>query len=94
MQIVNLIKNPKGGKVKAFFAVEWLDKMIIRDCKLIENENGEMFAAMPSRQYEHKGEKKWSSIVQIFDQNLLDKITAAAKAEYNKGNADDSEIPF
>lgn len=83
MEIVNLTKNTKGGAVKAFFSVEWPDKLIIRDCKLVESKKGELFAAMPSRQYEHNGEKKWTSIVEIYDEKVLDKITAAARQAYD-----------
>jgi DNA-binding cell septation regulator SpoVG len=53
MKITNLT-IAKSGKLRAFFSVEWPDKMVIRDCKLIESDNGELFAAMPSRQYEDK----------------------------------------
>lgn len=87
-------KNPKGGKLKAFFAVEWPDKLVIRDCKLIESDKGELWAAMPSRQYEHNGEKKWTSIVQILDQAILDKITMLARQAYHGGAERQDDIPL
>jgi DNA-binding cell septation regulator SpoVG len=86
MKIANLYPNKTNGKVKAFFSLEWPDKMVIRDCKLIEGNNGELFAAMPSRQYTDKkdGKEKWTSIVQILDDALLNKITALARSTYDE----------
>lgn len=94
MKITNMQKSTKGGKLKAFFAVEWPDKMIIRDCKLFENDKGELFAKMPDRQYEKDGVKKWTSIVQILDQAILDKITALARQAYNGDTPRREENPF
>ena len=69
------------GKLKAFFSVDLGTKLVIRDCKLVEGENG-LFVGMPSRQYEHNGQTKWSNIVQILDKSLLEEIQDAAIKEY------------
>lgn len=100
--IANMFLNKTDGKVKAFFSLEWPDKMVIRDCKLIEGNNGELFAAMPSRQYTDKktGDQKWTSIVQILDDALLEKISVLAREEYaaktgNTGSSSqDDSVPF
>lgn len=101
MKIANLFPNKQDGKIKAFFTLEIPDKLVIRDCKLIQSDSGELFAAMPSRQYTDKkdGKQKWAGVVQILDNSLLDKITALARKEYdaNVGGhtpQGDSDIPF
>lgn len=101
MMISNFYPNKTKGKVKAFFSLEWPDKMVIRDCKLIEGNNGELFAAMPSRQYTDKktGEQKWTSIVQILNDALLEKISVLARQEYaaktgNSSPPQDQDVPF
>jgi DNA-binding cell septation regulator SpoVG len=101
MKIVNLYPNKANGKVKAFFSLEWPEKMVIRDCKLIEGNNGELFAVMPSRQYTDKktGDQKWTSIVQILDDALLEKISVLARQEYEvktgtSSSSSDESIPF
>jgi DNA-binding cell septation regulator SpoVG len=100
MKISSLYPNKTNGKVKAFFSLEWPDKMVIRDCKLIEGNTGELFAAMPSRQYTDKktGQEKWTSIVQILDEVLLDKITVLARQEYDAktggGSSQEENVPF
>ncbi len=94
-----IIKNmrPLNGdsKVKAFFSVEWPGKMTINDCKLVEGTNG-IFAAMPSREYVDKktNQKKYQSIVYV-EQDLLDKISRAAKDAYSPSpGVPEGDIPF
>lgn len=96
MQIKNMRKISNGGKTVAFFSVEWPGKMTINDCKLIEGRNG-LFAGMPSRKYTDKqGQEKYQSIVYV-EQDLLNKISLAAQAEYgptSPANEAESDIPF
>lgn len=99
MIIKNLRKFSNGGKVVAFFSVEWPGKMTVNDCKLVAGQHG-LFAGMPSREYTDKqGQKKYQSIVYV-EQDLLNRISKAAEAEYNKGreqmpaSAPESDIPF
>ena len=89
------------SKIKAFFSVEYPGHMTINDCKLVEGKNG-LFAAMPSRQYDDKktGEKKYQSIVYV-EQDLLNKISNAAREEYGRltgatkpAQSDNDDIPF
>ena len=94
-----IIKNMRpltgDSKVKAFFSVEWPGKMTINDCKLVEGKNG-IFAAMPSREYVDKktNEKKYQSIVYV-EQDLLDKISRAAKDAYSPSSGSpEGDIPF
>lgn len=100
IKISQMMKTSNAGKIKAFFNVDLGTKMVIRDCKLVEGTNG-IFAAMPSRQYEHNGQTKWSQIVQILDNKLLEDIQTAALKEYgyapNRGpepNPADDDLPF
>lgn len=97
MIIKNMRKINGSSKVVAFFSVEWEGKMTVNDCKLIAGQNG-LFAGMPSRKYTDKnGQEKYQSIVYV-EQDLLNKISLAAEAEYNKGNepkqAPSNDIPF
>lgn len=95
MIIKNMKKLDNGSKVKAFFTVSFPGKMDINDCKLVEGRNG-LFAAMPSREYIDKktNEKKYQSIVYV-EQDLLDKISRAAKDAYSPSSGGpEGDIPF
>jgi DNA-binding cell septation regulator SpoVG len=99
MKIANLKKLNGDSKVKAFFSVQ-TPKMDINDFKLVEGKDGKLYAMPPSKQYEHKGETKYSSIVYITDDSLRDKITELAREEYFRGQmpendvTPDDDIPF
>ncbi|RPI52219.1 MAG: hypothetical protein EHM49_05960 [Deltaproteobacteria bacterium] len=89
MQIINLRKierNPaeRGGKIKAVFDIDF-GHILVRGCKLIEGSNG-LWAAMPSRTYLDKGQKKWESVVQIKDTKIMDVLTHGAREIYEKGD--------
>jgi DNA-binding cell septation regulator SpoVG len=96
--IKNMRKLNGDSKVVAFFSVEWPGKMEINDCKLVAGQHG-LFAGMPSREYIDKqtNQKKYQSIVYL-EQDLLNRVSQAAEAEYNKGNepkqAPTDDIPF
>jgi DNA-binding cell septation regulator SpoVG len=93
MIIKNMRKYSNGGKVVAFFSVEWPGKMTVNDCKLVQGNNG-VFAAMPSREYiDKQGEKKWQPVVWV-EQELLVKISNAAQAEYVGLSESAPPIPF
>ena len=83
MEIINLFKVNNGGKLKATFTVE-TPKLSIRDFKLVEGENGELWAAPPSRTYQDRktGQTKWVNIVSITDVDLLNQISLKARAIY------------
>lgn len=99
MNIKNLRKVENCGKLKAFFSVEWDGKMTVNDCKLVEGKNG-LFAAMPSKEYLDKktNQKKYESIVYA-EQDLLNKISRMAQAEYERLSgkrepAQEEDVPF
>lgn len=92
MEISNM-RKVNYGKLRAFFRVTWPGKMEVNDFKLIEGNNGELFCRPPDRQYEKDGEKKWAPIVSILDENLRQKITDAARAEYY-GDQHQEDIPY
>ena len=94
MIIKNLHRLNGDSKVKAFFSVEWPGKLTINDCKLVEGKNG-IFAAMPSREYVDKktNEKKYQSIVYV-EQELLNKISQAARQAYSPDESTGADIPF
>ena len=96
MEIKYLTKLTKPGKIRAFFTVEFPDKMIIRDCKLIQNEDGSFFVGLPSRKYtDRDGKEKWTNIVEILDADLKTRISEMAKQEYLGPQEENSEdIPF
>lgn len=98
MKIKYLTKITKPGKLRAFFTVEWPNHLIIRDCKLIQNDDGSMFAGFPSRKYTDKdGKDKWTNIVEILDAGLRNKIGELAFQEYQgipQDQNNDSDISF
>lgn len=97
MKINNMRKLTKPGKLRAFFDVEWPDKMTICGMKLMQGDDGGLWAATPSREYEKDGQKKWAPIVLIHDPALRNKISELARIEYG-GPEDtpdtDQDIPF
>lgn len=96
MKVLNLFKINNGGKIKAFYSID-LGPLTIRDVKLVEGNAGELWAAMPSKEYNNKkGEKKWSGIIQVSNQALMDKISELGRKAYNGETAeeDDVDIPF
>lgn len=96
MEIKHMTKLTKPGKIRAFFSVEIPNKMVIRDCKLVQNDDGSFFAGFPSRKYTDKdGNEKWTNIIEILDKDLKAKIGELARKEY-QGTVDSPEddIPF
>lgn len=98
MKIKHLTKLTKPGKLRAFFTVEWPNHLIIRDCKLIQNDDGSMFAGFPSRKYtDRDGNEKWTNIIEVLDAKLRAKIGELALQEYQglpQSADNDSDIPF
>lgn len=92
MKIINIKKTDNTGKLKAFFDLE-TSKLTIYGCKLLEGREGVLWAAMPSRQYEHEGQKKWQPIVTITDEELLNRISVLARSAYEITESD-KEVPF
>lgn len=98
---ISMMTKKDMGNLKGFCTIEINNKIVIRDCKIMNSANG-MFVAMPSRQYEDRdGNKKWTNIVQITDKKLLEQIQEAALKEYGYSPSvgpepvsDDSEFPF
>jgi DNA-binding cell septation regulator SpoVG len=85
MKVVNLYKIPNAtGRIKATFSIDF-GIILVRDCKLIENGNGQLWAAMPNRSYMENGQKKFAGIVQIKDTKIMDVITNAAREVYEAG---------
>lgn len=91
---INDFRKVDKGKLRAFFSIEWPDKLIIYDMKLMENDKGELWAATPARQYEKDGVKKWAPIVRILDHGIIEKITMLARKAYDGGGTDEKQIPF
>ena len=62
----------------------------------MENEKGELWVALPSKEYTDKeGAKKYEYIVRIKDRALLDKITDLAKQEFTQENQlHEDDVPF
>lgn len=92
MNIKNM-RKVNAGKTVAFFSVEWPGKMTVNDMKLIQGAKG-IFAATPSRKYTDKNtnQEKWTPIVYL-EQDLLQKVSAAAEAEYQKLSGTNSQQP-
>ena len=91
MRIINLWKISKApGRIKATFSIDF-GILIIRDCKLIEGDRGELWAAMPNRTYTENGVKKFAGIVQIKETKIMDVITNAARDVYDRGKKDGVE---
>jgi DNA-binding cell septation regulator SpoVG len=85
MKIVNLYKIPNTpGRIKATFSIDF-GILLIRDCKLISGQDGDLWAAMPNRSYMENGQKKFAGIVQIKDTKIMDVITNAARELFESG---------
>jgi DNA-binding cell septation regulator SpoVG len=80
MQIKFLKKVDNGSRIKANFSVEWENRLIIHDCRLVEGKNG-IFIQFPFRTYQSNGQTKYQPIV-VVEQDLLVKISEMAKHEY------------
>ena len=93
MNVSNLKKTNNTGKLRAFFDLE-TPKMIIRGMKLMEGQDGNLWAATPSRQYEKDGEKKYAPIVEITDPDLRSKITSLARTAYHGDIPENDSPPF
>jgi DNA-binding cell septation regulator SpoVG len=97
MMQVKFLRKTDSGNLKAFFELH-TPKMIIRDCKLMEGRDGNLFATMPSRKYTDKkdNQEKWVDIVRITDEALKTKITELARQEYFRGatQQQSDDIPF
>ena len=96
MVIKHMTKLTKPGKVRAFFTVEIPEKMVIRDCKLVQNDDGSFFAGFPSRKYtDRDGNEKWTNIIEILDAGLKAKIGELARKEYQGASEEpQDDIPF
>jgi DNA-binding cell septation regulator SpoVG len=92
MRISSLRKKEGSGKIAAFFSVEITPEITVNDMKLIRSEDGNLWCATPSREYEVQGQKKWSPVV-IMSEGLRLQITDLARTAYH-GEATDETIPF
>lgn len=95
MRIVSLYKIPKPtGRIKAEFCIDF-GIILIRGCKLIEGDRGQLWAAMPSKEYTDKqGKRKFAGVVEITDTKIMDVITNAAREVFynNKKDSDNYEL--
>lgn len=91
MRVINLYRlNNPNGRIKAQFSLDF-GILIVRDCKLIEDGKGGLWAAMPSRSYMENGQKKFAGIVMIKDDRIMDVITNAAREVYDANKREGSE---
>lgn len=91
MKVINLYRlNNPNGRIKATFQLDF-GILIIRDCKLIEDGKGTLWAAMPSRSYMENGQKKFAGIVSIKDDRIMEVITQAAREVYETKAREGSE---
>lgn len=83
------------SKVKAYFSID-TKNFTINNVKLIQGDNGGLFAAMPSREYVNKkGEKKYQPIIWIKDLDYINAITEEAVKVYQGQPPDNvDEMPF
>ena len=83
---VRLVKN-KESKVKAFvtLTLELGDTdLSINGCKVIEADKGELWVAFPTLYYEKDGERKYSNVVYVHDEDAYDDMCAFILEEYDK----------
>jgi len=83
---VDSIKPINGaGNLRAFATVTINDKVKISDVRIVQQPNQAAWVSMPTREYKNKdGQRKWSNIVEILDEQLKKQIEAAVLAEFEK----------
>ncbi len=90
------IKNFKRlseGKLRGEFTV-MLPKVgvILRRCRVFENEDGHQWVGLPSFSFEKDGQKKWCTYFQFHDINMqkefLNRILESLKPYLEPGNTD------
>lgn len=91
MKVINLyrLNNPQG-RIKATFQLDF-GILIIRDCKLMDDGKGGLWAAMPSQSYIENGVKKFAGIVAIKDEKIMDVISNAAMEVYETNKREGTE---
>jgi DNA-binding cell septation regulator SpoVG len=73
-----------AGSLRGFAVVTIAGKIRISDVRIIQQPNQRPWVAMPSRAFEQNGERKWSPIVELIDDDLKSEIANAVLAEYSK----------
>ena len=73
-----------SGKLVGFLDIAvpmWGTNLNIKGCKVFDGPHGH-FVSLPSREYEQNGEKKYSSIIGIDDEEIFKKFVGAIKAAW------------
>jgi len=72
------------GTLKAFCDVEFTDiGLVVCDVKIAESKSGTLFAGMPSREYEHEGQKKYRNLVAFPSNDVYSDVQKSIMAAYN-----------
>jgi DNA-binding cell septation regulator SpoVG len=79
---IRAIEN--AGNLKALAVITVAGKLKIADVKVVQQQGQAAWVAMPSKSYEVEGKRRWSSTVEILDQELKNEIATAVLEEYDK----------
>lgn len=75
----------KPGVVRALVDIELVGIGVIRKLRIVQENGQEPWVAMPSDRYESKnGETKYTTLVQIKDEQLMRRITAEVIKTWRK----------
>jgi DNA-binding cell septation regulator SpoVG len=76
-----------AGNLRAFAVITVAGKLRIADVRVIQQPNQKPWVSMPSRAYEKDGQRKWSAIVELLDDQLKDSINQTVLSEFDKLNS-------
>ena len=84
-----------GGNANVTIVADGVTLMDINDCRIVQKKDGGFFVTTPQKQIEKNGEKKYSSIVFVINEDLKKKIETEVLNEYHKaaGAADKLNAP-
>jgi DNA-binding cell septation regulator SpoVG len=98
MVTVESIKPITGaGNLRAFAVISVAGKLRISDVRVIQQPDQKPWVSMPSRAYEKDGQRKWSPIVELIDDQLKETISQVVLAEFAKVGSPqraNEDIPF
>jgi DNA-binding cell septation regulator SpoVG len=86
IEVTKITRLPSGGSLKAFVSI-LLDTVIaINDFKIVHQSGKTPWLAMPSREVEYQGVKKYYPTIEIRDKELKSQIEQAVFRAWEQDN--------
>jgi DNA-binding cell septation regulator SpoVG len=96
MVTIEAIKLIDGtGNLRAFVSIVIAGEIRIAGIRIMQLPGKSAWVAMPSREYESKGQRKWAPIIELLDEKLKNEVSDTVLQEFSEMTAasDTAKVP-